>query len=70
MAGLLTGKDITEQLKGKELGERLLIPSVTLKHGEDVFLDGMTVEDAEKLLGVPICPTPSDGAELIGKVLC
>lgn len=70
VAGLLTGKDITEQLKGKELGERLLIPSVTLKHGEDVFLDGMTVEDAEKLLGVPICPTPSDGAELIRTILC
>lgn len=70
VAGLLTGKDITEQLKGKELGEKLLIPSVTLKHGEDVFLDDVTKKEAENILGVKILPVPSDGAELIRAVLC
>ena len=43
VSGLLTGKDICEQLRGKPLGEQLLIPQNCLRHGEDVFLCGMTV---------------------------
>jgi len=43
VSGLLTGKDIYEQLKDKPLGDELLIPQNCLRHGEDVFLCGMTV---------------------------
>ena len=41
VSGLVTGKDLIAQLKGRDLGERLLIPINMLRHGEDVFLDGL-----------------------------
>ena len=43
VSGLLTGKDIYEQLEGRELFSELLIPKNALRHGEDVFLCDMTV---------------------------
>lgn len=43
VAGLVCGKDIIRQLKGKPLGKELLIPHVMLKTGEDVFLDDCSV---------------------------
>ncbi len=69
VAGLLTGKDLYEQLKDKDLGEELLIPSVTLRDGEDVFLCGMTLDELSDSLGVKITPTSADGAEFIRTLL-
>ena len=64
VSGLVTGRDLIEQLKGKELGERLLIPVNMLRHQENVFLDDVTVEEAEAALGVPIVPVEQDGGAL------
>ena len=69
VAGLLTGADITSQLQNKPLGEVLLIPSVSLRHEGDMFLDSMTLDEAEKTLNVSISPVISDGAELIKGIL-
>ena len=54
VAGLLTGTDIIGQLRGKDLGEVLLVPDVVLREGEAVFLDDMTLEDLGKELGVRV----------------
>ena len=35
VAGLLTGRDLLAQLKGKDLGSRVLLPQNTLRHGGD-----------------------------------
>ena len=69
VSGLLTGKDICEQLRGKPLGEQLLIPQNCLRHGEDVFLCGMTVGEMSDILGVPVCASGSDGYELAESIL-
>ena len=69
VSGLLTGKDIYEQLKDKPLGEELLIPQNSLRHGEEVFLCGMTVSELSDKLGVPVKPTGSDGYELCEAIL-
>lgn len=61
VAGLLTGKDIFEQLKDEALGEAVMIPENCLKHGEDIFLCGMTVDELSKALGVPVIKTACDG---------
>ena len=47
VSGLITGRDLIEQLKGKALGERLLIPDSMLRAGERIFLDDVTVEQVE-----------------------
>lgn len=69
VAGLLTGKDISEQLAGKELGDCLLIPENTLRAGEDTLLDDMTVGQLSRALGVPVCPSANDGVGFIESVL-
>ncbi len=69
VSGLLTGKDICEQLKDKPLGEELLIPQNCLRHGEDVFLCGMTVSEMSDRLGIPVRPSGCDGYELCEAVL-
>ena len=69
VSGLLTGRDILEQLTDKPLGEELLIPGNCLRHGEDVFLCGMTVEELSASLGVPVIATESDGYCLCETIL-
>ena len=69
VAGLITGRDLTAQLQGRDLGERVLIPQNMLRHGEGVFLDDMTLEEAETLLGVPVVPVEQDGAALLRAML-
>ena len=65
VAGLLTGRDILTHLRGKELGERLLLPMTMLRHGEGVFLDDMTPSDLERELGVKVACVEVDGAKLL-----
>ena len=69
VAGLITGRDLTAQLRGRDLGERVLIPQNMLRHGEGVFLDDMTLAQAETLLGVPVVPVEQDGAALLRAML-
>ncbi len=69
VAGLLTGKDLSEQLKGKALGDCLLFPSSALRAEGDVFLDDMTPEELSSILGVLAIPCDADPAAFIGAVL-
>ncbi|MCQ2463767.1 MAG: DUF512 domain-containing protein [Clostridia bacterium] len=58
VTGLITGGDIINQLKGKPLGEKLIIPEVMLKSGENIFLDDISTEDIEKELNIKVCIQP------------
>lgn len=69
VAGLVTATDIEEQLKGEALGEELLIPSVMLRDGGDMFLDSVTVEELSEKLNVKIKPVNNDGFELLDAIL-
>lgn len=64
VSGLVTGGDLIAQLKGRELGERLLIPINMLRHGEDVFLDDITLGDVARELNVEVIPVNQDGFDL------
>lgn len=54
VAGLLTGGDIVHALKGKRLGDLVLVPANVLKDDEHIFLDNMSLDQMEDLLGVPV----------------
>ena len=69
VSGLLTGQDIREQLRGKELGRRLLLPQNVLRSGETVFLDDLTVADLEESLQVPIYIVKSSGYDFLDGIL-
>ena len=69
VAGLLTGKDILEQLSGEDLGEVLYIPQNALRAGEETFLCGMTVSELSEKLGISVVPMSADGYELATALL-
>ena len=69
VAGLLTGRDIAEQLEGRPLGDELLIPINALRHGDDVFLCGMTVDELAARLGTPVRAVENDGYDLVAAIL-
>ena len=64
VTGLITGGDLIRQLRGKELGARLLISQNMLRRAEQDFLDDVKLEEASAALGVPIYPVESDGFAL------
>lgn len=69
VAGLITGQDLIAQLKGCEIGERLLIPVNMLRHGGDVFLDDLRVCDVEAALGISVTVVEQDGFDLLDAML-
>lgn len=64
VTGLITGGDLIRQLKGKNLGQRLLISQNMLRRDELDFLDNVTLKEASDALGVPIYPVEQDGFAL------
>lgn len=69
VAGLITARDLIAQLKGENLGAKLLISQTMLRHGEGIFLDDLTLDDVEAALGVQVIPVMQDGGELLRAVL-
>ena len=69
VTGLLTGQDIIAQLKGKELGEELLLPVNVLRSGENVLLDDVTTQDISKALQVPVNIVKSSGYDFTETIL-
>ena len=69
VAGLITGQDLIAQLKDKTLGDRLLLPAVMFKSGEEVFLDDITKTQAEDALQIPINIVKSSGYDLVDAIL-
>lgn len=54
VAGLLTGSDLLQQLRGLDLGQGVLLPDVMLKEGEQLLLDDVNLDDLGNQLGVPV----------------
>ncbi|MCL2045521.1 MAG: DUF512 domain-containing protein [Oscillospiraceae bacterium] len=69
VSGLLTGRDIIAQLKGKDLGHRLLIPRNMLKSDEDIFLDDITLEQLSEALEIPVRVVVQNGADFLKAIL-
>ena len=69
VSGLITGIDLMQQLKEKELGEKLLLPQNMLRSQETVFLDDVTVADLEKTLQVKIDIVKSSGREFVKSMI-
>ena len=69
VSGLLTGQDIIGQLKGKALGKRLLLPQNTLRSGEEIFLDDITLEEMERTLQVKTDIVKSSGYDFVNAIL-
>ncbi|MBQ9958620.1 MAG: DUF512 domain-containing protein, partial [Clostridia bacterium] len=69
VAGLIIGKDLISQLKDKELGDNLLLPSCMFRAQGDIMLDDTSVEDIESALDVTVKIIQNDGYELLSAIL-
>ncbi len=69
VTGLITGQDLIAQLKGKALGDELLLSSSMIRRDSDVFLDDVTIGEVEEALGVKVRLVPNDGYELLDAIL-
>ena len=69
VSGLLTGKDISEQLMEKDLGDLLLFPGNALRADGDLFLDDMSPEELSEKLKVSVAPSHDSGEGFICDVL-
>ena len=69
VSGLLTGTDIIEQLRGRELGQALLLPQVLLRHNTEILLDDISLTQISQALQIPIETVPNDGQRLLSAVL-
>ncbi len=68
VSGLITGGDIINQLKDKELGETLYFPENILRSGQHTLLDDITLEDLSQTLQVPTDIVKSNGLCFIEKL--
>lgn len=68
VAGLITGNDVIDQLRGEEINEYIIIPVNMLKSGEEVFLDDVTIEDIEKELKRQVIVCDYTGEDLINRI--
>ncbi len=65
VAGLLVGKDIVDALADFPTAETVIIPTVMMRDGENVFLDEMSLDDVARAANrrfVPVERTPSAAA--------
>ena len=69
VAGLITGGDLIDQLKGKDLGEVLYLPCSMMRDGETVFLDDVSLEDVKEALQLEADIVKSSGQDLIEAIL-
>lgn len=69
VSGLLTGKDIIEQLKNQELGDILFIPENALRVGSSALLDDVEIKDIEKELGVKVKISADEGHHFIHRIV-
>lgn len=69
VTGLVTGVDLINTLKGRELGDKLIISSSMLRFEGDLFLDDTSVDEVSAKLSLPLVALKNDGEELLREIL-
>ena len=69
VAGLITGKDLIQQVKDEAIGDKILIPTEMLRYQGDLFLDDISLEEAQEALGKPLVPVEADGYQVLRNLL-
>ena len=65
----MTGTDIHDQLKDKQLYDELILPPNVLRAEGDLFLCGMSLEELSEKLNVKIRLSGNDGAGFVSAML-
>ena len=65
VSGLITGRDLVEQLMEFRNYDKIIIPRSMLKRDEEVFLDDLTLQDVSKSLNIEVIPSKVEGKSII-----
>lgn len=65
VSGLVTGGDLVEQIKDMEESDLVIIPRSMMKVDEEIFLDNITLEEANEKMNKRIIYSKVDGSDLI-----
>ena len=68
VSGLVTGRDVINQLKGKCIPSKILMPEVMFRDSTDIMLDDVTIETLEKELDVKITKIKTDGYSTVDAI--
>ncbi len=68
VTGLVTGGDLIEQLRSRDLGSKLLVPSCMLRFEGDIFLDDVSIEQVERELNIKVNVTDNSGESLVSGI--
>ena len=69
VSGLITGVDMINQLKGKTLGEELILPRNMLRAEGDLFLCNTSVDELSSKLDIKVGIAEIDGASFVDAIL-
>lgn len=69
VTGLVTGQDLIAQLKGQDLGSKLVIPASMLRFEGDIFLDDVSLEDVERELNINVKVSDNSGSCLVSEIV-
>ena len=69
VTGLVCGKDLIETVNAAEKTDVVLISSAMLRGNDEVFLDDVTLSEAEEKTGTKIIPTDNDGFTFVENIL-
>ena len=69
VSGLITGVDMINQLKGKMLGEELILPRNMLRAEGDLFLCNTSVDELSGKLDIKVGIAEIDGASFVDAIL-
>lgn len=67
VAGLLSGKCLISSLKGKDLGDMLLLPP-DIVNNDDLLLDDMTIPQLENVLNAPVMVFDGDWSDVFRRL--
>lgn len=68
-AGLITGKDLINQLKGINNLENVLISSTMIKNDSDVFLDDLTIKQVSDEINAAVIAVENNGEALLNALM-
>ncbi len=70
VTGLLTGRDVLKALTGEiRKDDVLLVPDIVMKEGDEIFLDNVSRQDVEAILGAKTLIIESSAAGLVDAVM-
>ena len=68
VAGLLTGSDFIDALKGNVYGDFVVLPSESMIGDDYLFLDDLTIKDVERELEVEVIPSGYDARDFVRRM--